>query len=190
MKVFNLSPQRSGTKSFHALCLKNNLLSAHYPGPYLDDRAGATVPTLDADQLWHICADYYAAADVFSDFPTPLVYKQALRAYPDAKFVLIRRDVDAWVRSVRTLTTDRDLSWLERFFYHSTIHSTFGGKGLEPYTDTELKTAYEEFYSKVLATLILHGASFFVGWLESPNLGSKLANFLDLEFAEPMEHLY
>ena len=39
--------------------------------------------------------------DVFEDWPWPLVYKQCLEKYPDAKFVLtIRADAEEWFRSL------------------------------------------------------------------------------------------
>jgi len=43
-------------------------------------------------------ADNY---DVFEDWPWPLVYKQCLEKYPDAKFILtIRADAEEWFRSL------------------------------------------------------------------------------------------
>ena len=39
--------------------------------------------------------------DVFEDWPWPLIYKQCLERYPDAKFVLtIRADAEEWFRSL------------------------------------------------------------------------------------------
>jgi hypothetical protein len=45
--------------------------------------------------------DITSKYDVFEDWPWPLVYKQCLDKYPDAKFILtVRKDPEEWFRSL------------------------------------------------------------------------------------------
>ncbi len=177
MKVFNVSPHRSGTQSFHHFCAAHGLASAHWPGAEIDEAARHALPNLDSALLWQLCAGYFAGARVFSDFPTALIYPHAAAEVPDARFVLIRRDPADWAMSVRRHTHGRDLGYLESFFYHRALGRQ-NPPNLNGYGSLALIQAYRDHCATAEALLAAVGAPLFAGSLDDPTMPARLAAFL------------
>jgi len=177
MKIFNVSPHRSGTQSFHQFCRLHGIASAHWPGSDLDREARGALPQFDTALLWRICAEYFTSADAFSDFPTALVYRHALEKWPNARFVLIGREPAEWVRSVIRHTQDRDLGYLERFFYQGALGWREQAR-LCAYSEAELAAAYRNHHAGAQAFLEARSAHLFVGALGDPAMPGRLADFM------------
>ena len=101
-KIFSIGFHRTGTRSLHTFLQSLGLNSVHWPTvvdgvsyetrviPYLRDRrmiVAALAPLIES-------------RDAFNDVPFAALYKELAEAYPSAKFILIRRDVDQWWESV------------------------------------------------------------------------------------------
>jgi len=187
MKVFNISPHRSGTRSFHEFCAAHGLRSAHWCGHVLDEAAEAALPALDSEELFIAAQGHFTTADVFSDLPCPLLYRELLRAWPDSKFVVVRRDPMAWTASVRRHTDGRNLEPLERFFYWAWCIEQ--RETMAPYSDAELLAAYHGYLRETTEALTRAGVDFRVFELSDPGIGAAIADFLGIEQTHPFEHI-
>ncbi len=179
MKVFNISPHRSGTRSFHAFCAAHGLISSHWPEAAFDQACEQALGALDEEALWEVSMAHFAAGEVFSDLPCPMIYRQALAAWPEARFVIVRRDPDAWVASVRRHAGGRDLSYLEKFFYWSVCGERW--ERIDHYSDTILAQGYARFMQDAGDYLINREARVGRFDLMSPALGRELGAFLEFD---------
>lgn len=118
MYVFNISYHRNATTSFHNYIEKMGYKSMHNVSATLNHVAGVTnnilitedwlEPMYTADEFVEKYTDSLinfiknSEFRAFSDNPYPLFYKQLAKEFPDAKFILFRRDSDKWLNSVTT----------------------------------------------------------------------------------------
>jgi hypothetical protein len=177
VKVYNISPHRSGTRSFHAFCCAHGLRSAHWCGPEAEEGARALANYVEPRDLvvWSGFHDYYASADIFSDFPTPLTWRSIRESERDAKFILIERDANAWVRSVRSHKGDVPLTMLERIFYRR-ITGKFAAR-IGEYSDDELVHGYGYYMGGAVRDFADRDDMLFVR-LEDPLIGERVAEFM------------
>lgn len=178
MAVIVLSPARSGTTSvesvlrilgynvyqgmkhafIHAKRGENRYpewseaLDAKYPSnPYANKKFNATIKPYDTEDFDKILGNY----DAMVGWPASCFPDEMLQAYPDAKIIVMDRDVEGWVNSMqRTLCTR--LTWrsweillpLENGLIRDTIRC--GQRCLAVWTDGDmwnkenLKRHYEE----------------------------------------------
>ena len=194
-KVFNISPHRSGTRSFHAWCCAHGIWAQHWCGPSAEDladsRLGHARNCPSPWRLWSAFREYYAEGDVFSDLPTPLTYQAALTEAPGAKFVLILRDPQEWVRSVRHHKGQAPFTAMERLFYGQ-ITETWPGdsSGVHDYSDTALADGYRGYVREATVAVRRAGASLFVGGLGDPALGPMLAEFMGFQQVHAFGHVH
>jgi hypothetical protein len=195
MKVFNISPHLSGTRSFASFCGAHGLRVAHWCGPEEEARVQARLGELGDHQLdfalqtclWSEFAAYFEAADVFADFPTPLIYPVPLDLRQDAKFVLVRRDTGAWIKSVRRHIGGKPMTFLEWLFYtHITGRSAIS---IDDYTDQLLADAYEEYMLMIDIDFAFSRQKLLVVNLGDGDIGERIAAFLNFEkkFGYPWE---
>lgn len=177
MKIFNLSPHRSGTKSFTQFCNSAGFHSAHWLGNAIDDLMEYATSAAD---VWPVVKLIIPKYDVFSDLPWPIVYP--FISDVDAKFVLIRRVPATWLASVRRHTAGRSLSYLESLFY-LTLTGRYE-KTLDKYSDDELLRRYMDFVVEIMMSKTDLG----VFDLEDPNLSKALAEYLGIS-EQPFAHI-
>jgi hypothetical protein len=182
MKVFNISPHRSGTRSFHVFCGAHGLRSAHWPEAAFDQACEPALGGLDEAALWEVAVAHFEQGEVFSDLPCPLIYRQALAAWPEARFVLVRREPAAWIASVRRHAGGRHLSYLEKFFYWSLCGQRL--ERIDQYSDACLARGYAGFVRDAEAYLAREGARVESFDLTSATLGRELAAFLGFEMRQ------
>ncbi|GIX30000.1 MAG: hypothetical protein KatS3mg124_0472 [Porticoccaceae bacterium] len=89
-KIFVLGLSRTGTTSLHVALALMGFASVHYP-------AAAARRWLAGNFRAGLLADF----DACLDLPTPLYYPQLDAVYPGSRFILLERDEDAWLDSVR-----------------------------------------------------------------------------------------
>jgi Sulfotransferase domain len=114
--IFNLSPHRMGTRSFTQFFADHGFTALHWQDA-LDPVAEDALRAMDTELLWGRVAAGLGDHVVASDLPWPTLFRHAAYVYPRARFVITLCDVDAWIASTRRHTRDRDLSYLEKFFY-------------------------------------------------------------------------
>lgn len=120
--VFVLGDSRTGTTSLHRYFMDSGLWSIHY---FVDEVSQiAAEDGFDRHYYEHFrkfveTSDYNA----FSDYPTRNYFRELLRDYPDALFILsVRKDTEAWRGSMKRFFKDDDevLRSLPRL---TTLHS-------------------------------------------------------------------
>ncbi len=178
-KVFNISLHRSGTQSFQKFMQAHGLRAAHWPGRDFETTCAGAVENLDTEMVWRALEGIRAHHDTFCDLPYPLVYKEAANQYPDAKFLLILREVGSWIASVRRLIGERPLSTFEKFQLWSISPHRFGL--LTDYKDMDLERAYLSHISRTAEFMLKKGVSFRIFWLNDQRLGSQCADYLGFD---------
>lgn len=118
-KVFVLSLHRSGTTSVHHLLRALGYKSLHWPirDGDRDIRAEVAGHESDLEFVWSSLSSLVSRRDSFSDVPFPVLYKQAARDFPDAKYILVTREPNSWLRSVRSHIGFRKFRVYERVQY-------------------------------------------------------------------------
>jgi hypothetical protein len=180
-KIFNISLHRSATMSFVRFCEANGLRCQHWPGRPFDIAQRGAFERMDLEAVWQ---DYAAAflgqAEVFADVPVPFLYRRIHQALPDAKFVLVRRALPGWIKSVRHHGRDgRKLDVLERMQYRFITGKTI--TTMDELTDQDLLYGHEAFTEGALSYLAGTGADFMFSELADPALGPRLAAFLGFD---------
>ena len=163
--IFNISPHRSGTKSYVAFCEQAGLRARHWPGEEFDAQ-------VEKGSLWRLATSLIPSADVFADLPWPNLFACVAANYPEAKFVFIRRDVLDWINSARRHTNERNLSHLEKRFYLYLLGNDIDR--LCQVSDSELTRAYCWFLHTVRLEL---GSRLTIFDLEDRYLGRRLAAY-------------
>lgn len=181
-RVFNVSLHRSGTKSFIDLCVRNKLRSLWWPGIGFDLLCRPALHNLDRRYIWNLYKCICEGHDAFADLPVPLLYRELMAEAPDAKFLLILRPAQDWVRSVRRRFQGQPLNILPRFLY-----SSLGArlvKDLGDLSDEVLEGAYESFNCRVAEEAKAQGVRFETFQLNDPQIGRKLAKYIGLELTD------
>jgi len=91
MRIFGLGLSRTGTTSLHVATAALGISSAHYP--------------LELAYHWlagDFGAQHFSRYTAYYDVPVCCYYPVLDQLYPDAKFILTVRDVDAWLDSCET----------------------------------------------------------------------------------------
>jgi hypothetical protein len=179
VKIFNLSLHRSGTQSFHSFLGSHGFKAAHWPGWTFEELCAEAVDRLDTGAVWMTLKEVLAECDVFCDLPYPVLYQEAFAAYPEAKFLLILRDVRGWMNSVRKHIGNRPLSIYERFQYWS--YSSDRPDRLDGYSERDLETIYLSHVASVTRFMREKKASFGIFWLTDPDIGNQCANYFNFK---------
>jgi hypothetical protein len=179
-KIFNLSLDRSAAPHFIEFCEANGVKGQCWPGPAFDEAVKPALRGMNLDFVWQTYQPYLQQADAFADIPVPLFYRHAYETFPDAKFVLLLRAPQSWIKSVRHHCRDsRALDVLERMQYYFAFGRAI--LKLDEMTDLELFDGYEHFTEIVTCYYVSMKANFIVLDLAEPDVGPKLARFLDFE---------
>lgn len=108
--------------------------------------------------------------DAVQDMPWPLFYKELHDLYPDAKFILTKRDTDKWIRSVVNYFASI------RVPMNKTIYKVPCAEGYEK----EYKTIYDKHNDSVLD--FFKGKANFIIMEQGKNFNYEtLCNFLKIE---------
>lgn len=88
-RVFGIGLSRTGTKSMHQALRHLGYRSEHFPTHLLGVAGGNLTLDLDAVRHYEAITDTVASA----------FFRELDARYPDARFILTVRDIDAWLRS-------------------------------------------------------------------------------------------
>lgn len=92
-KIFGIGFHKTGTKSL-AAALSGFGYRVHGPGLVKDTHACASMANLQ-QAAWPLIDQF----DAFQDNPWPVLWRELVAAFPDARFILTLRDEDAWFGS-------------------------------------------------------------------------------------------
>lgn len=131
-KVFCVGFQKTGTTSLgKALNIMGYKVQGYYPF-----RSMAQKKDLTFDDIWECAKDVLHKYDAFKDTPWPVLYKRLDREFPNAKFILIKRDPERWIKSVTddfgnypnqihhliygsAFPLGNERSWIDRYNFHN-----------------------------------------------------------------------
>jgi hypothetical protein len=115
-KIFNLSLQKNGTKSFHLFCKNKGLKSLHWlPDNPLNFEQYSKEHFEIVNNISKHCYsvnsidllygyyknNFFENYDSFCDFPISLFYDKIIEEYPKSIFILFYRSTNEWINSVR-----------------------------------------------------------------------------------------
>ncbi len=185
-RIFVLSLHRTGTQSTQQFLLDAGINSLHTPtgrsnlSYYFNARRNWSGRETDLGFIFehmmkNIAEDYEAVIDDIG-----VLYEEAYKQYPDAKFILVFREPEAWAKSVRKHIDERELVASERVQYWKYLTE-------KPETITDVpnerlaemcsnhKTQVEAFFEA------RPEADFVSADLNDSALGQKLSRFLGIE---------
>jgi hypothetical protein len=190
MKCFVIGLHRTGTRSVTSF-LSSSLKVLQYPVRHngIELQNQILGRENDLDFIAETLRPAFDAYDAITDVPTPVLYRQLLRLYPTAKFILLLRNPFDWVRSVRSHIGERSLWPYERVQYWQYL----------PWRPTRL--ADEVSNEQLLQMNALHTtrvigffseaapANLGVFDLSADDTGRRIAFFLGIENDAPLPHI-
>lgn len=189
-KIFCVSFQKVGTTSLHEFLLASGLTCCHGPhhvdGIDYMEKVGATDE--DPAGVAKVLGPVIERFDAHCDVPWPGLYAVLAERYPNARFILMRRDLDAWWGSLSS-------HWSLRLFDHQLTPFEYvqyrpylgNGKRVVSLKDkARLLDAHEAHLEEVPRRLA--GRQLLVLELEDPDKSAKLSSFLGLAVGVPYPH--
>ncbi|ACA89175.1 sulfotransferase [Shewanella woodyi] len=167
-KAFIIGLPRSGTTSVSVALLEHGFKVAHQ---------GFTKQTFEL-------------ADIVSDAPCFSDYKQLARLYPQAKFIYLDRELEAWVPSMQMLLSrmlphlDRKTGRFHPILKRSFSHSFGVGEVSDPMDGQHLVECYQRHKKAVFeffCSVEQHQDNFMSINISEEGSLSKLLNFLSFE---------
>ena len=125
-KIFCVSLSRNGTTSFHNYMESFGLKSIHYPRVLFTqmEKVGQEIPKkkpklsivgrvllsrLIQKENKQDALEVLENFEAFSDLPINLLYKSLSKIYPNAIFILIERDIEKWLKSMKWILEEQAL---------------------------------------------------------------------------------
>lgn len=190
MKCFVLSLHRSGTSSASVLLERLGIRTIHWPGRHNKIKLTQMIVGRETDlefvldTIMPVLNKHDAAADV----PIPVLYRQLQDRFPEAKWILILRNPEDWVRSIRERIGDRELRPFERVQYWHYFPAR--PAHLADMTDVELISMYNRHTEEVIGfSRSLGSEKLGVFELYDPRSGSAIAAFLGRAGEYVMPHV-
>jgi len=151
----------------------------HWPGKMFDKACNAAIESLDYNFCYKLYSSWLNDADCFADLPLPIISDALIKNYPEAKFIIIFRAADEWLRSARKHVEKRSCDNLELLQY-----SLLTGEvkpHLKDYTDKEMIVGYKKFHVDLVNKLAKNKSDFIVLELDDENISGKLSSFLGID---------
>lgn len=187
MRLFNASLHRTATQSFAAACSRNGIACAHWLGAAFDEECRPFLGNCDLDALWRSYAARIVDADACADLPCPILYRQAARAYPSARFLVVERRPTRWLASVRRHTAGRALTVIEQLSYWWLTGER--RDRLDQYAEAQLLAAYVGHSVRATAELRALGVSHALLSLDAPDFAARIADFAGFAMDRRFPHV-
>lgn len=129
-KIFCIGLSRSGTTSLNYALKQLGFKSLHFPFQLYFDKHSSLISN----------------ADAFSDTPIPMIYQELDQLYPGSKFILTKRNKEAWLNSMEWLFKDGKVKWWWGYHVHE-YHMKF--YGTKKFDREILSKKYDLFHDEV-----------------------------------------
>ena len=182
VRYFNLSLHRSATRSFCHFCDAIGLRACHWPGLEWDEGCRGLRPKAVALRFM---ADF-SNFDAYADIPIPSIYRDLSPKYPNAKFLLILREPEEWLQSVRRHIGGRSLYPLEQLQYKSITRRKISY--ISQLSDSQLLKGYRRHENQVRRFFKKQSERLAVFDLATENLSEKLSEFLGVSSLQDFPH--
>lgn len=190
-KIFNLSLQKNGTKSFHLFCKNKGLNSLHwlpenplnfeqYNNEHFEAIENISKCSYEDNSIELLYTYYknnfFEKYDSFCDFPIPIFYNKIMEEYPGSIFLLFYRDVDEWINSIRRhYLNEGNNNFFDKLIYFNLSNIK---KNIVDYTNEELKQIYLQHIQNVLIKSVANKINLYIIYLKSNCLNSVLNNII------------
>lgn len=190
-KYFILSLHRSGTRSVTELLEGFGLRIVHWPVRYngwKQLRPKIIGRETDLDTVMDVIEPVINKNDGLSDVPVPVLYRQLDERYPNAHFILVRRNTADWIRSVRRFVGDRPFDPYECVQYWHYLPAR--PKSLAEISDGELAEMNARHASAVQGYFARAERTKFAAFnLENQDTGKGIAEFIGADFDTILPHI-
>jgi hypothetical protein len=190
LKCVVLSLHRSGTRSTTELLGQLGLATTHWPAYHngIDVRPQIAGRETQLEAVYETIAPIVDDSEAVADVPFPVLYPQLHERFPAVSYILVQRDPQRWLESVRKHGAGRQFGPYERVQYWQYFPERPGT--IDALADRDLLWMQEEHRTRVerffadrepdrLRTLTL----------EDPDVATKIAAFLGYEEAGPLPHV-
>lgn len=193
MKVFVVSLHRCATQSVAVFLTQAGFSSCHFPSIVdgVDYESQVTGRETDLHSITGLLRPVFDSFEALSDLPLPVLYRQIDAAYPNSRFIAIRRDPHDWLRSVRRHCGSRPLSPYERVQYWRYLPER--PTSLDEVADDRLLEMYDQHYRAVREyfgerddLLLLDLEDVRIGSRLSTFLGTRVIEFPRVDYKNPM----
>lgn len=176
-KIFIVSLHRSATQSTDLFLRNLGLRTCHWPSTVdgIDYESQCVGIETEARRIFELLRPVFETHDAVSDSPMPIIYEELSAAYPDAKFIAVRRDPTDWLHSVRRHTRFRELEIYERVQYWRYLQSR--PTRLDDVEDAALIEMHR-IHHEGLSAHFSGRNNFLALDLADPQIGRKLSAFL------------
>jgi hypothetical protein len=178
-KVFIISLHRCATHSTARFLENSGFSVLHWAADLggIDLQSRIIGAETDPAKIVQILKPALNLFDAAADVPLPAIYRELDAVYPDAKFILVRRNPSDWVRSVRQHCHSRLLDPYERAQYWRYLADRPAKLNAVP--DVALEQMCLRHYREVAGHFDDRGRLLSVD-LGDPDIGRKLGAFLNV----------
>jgi hypothetical protein len=190
MKCIVLSLHRSGTSSASVLLERLGIRTIHWPGRHNGVKLPRKIVGHETDLAFVVdtIMPLLKLHDAAADVPIPVLYPQLQDHFPAAKWILLVRKPEDWVRSVRTHIGERPLRPFERVQYWRYFPAQ--PDYLTDLADADLVSMYDRHTEEVVGFARRFGPDKLgVFDLYDPQCGSNVARFMGFDGDYAMPHL-
>lgn len=181
-KVVCLSLGRNGTQSLTQFLVDSGYKTLHW----IDQKDYQKSFNIDSQyNLMKYVESVEDKYDALTDISYATSYDFFNKKYKDAKFILITRDVESWIKSMRKHTAD-----LEKMFGLFDIHPivktvysqyvNLNNKTMRQVTDEDFVNIYSR-HTETILNYFKDLNNFIHVDLTDPEIGKKISNFLNVE---------
>lgn len=179
-KVFVVSLHRCGTRSTARFLKELGLRSLHRPTEAggVDLLKAVAGREADLEAVADVMAPAIDAADAIADVPVPAIYDILARRYGKARFILVWRDTNDWIDSVRRHS--REIGYLSPYgrALYWRYFPRLRPRKIDELSDLELLWMESRHTAEVISYFRSRPERLGVFHITDPEIGSKISRFL------------
>ena len=178
-RIFVISLHRCATQSTALFIGIAGIRALHWAAAVdgVDYQSKIIGAETDPARIVEILRPVLDGVEALADVPLPAIYQELDASYPNAKFIAVRRDPLAWLRSVRRHCASRALDPYECAQYWRYLPDR--PPTLDGVTDAALVQMFQRHYQEVASHFEGRDKLLLVD-LADPDIGRKLASFLNV----------
>lgn len=190
-KYFVLSLHRAGTRSTSELLESLGIRVVHWPvrlNGWKELRPKIIGRETDLDFVTEVLKPVINKSDGMSDVPIPVLYRPLAERYPNARFILMRRNTTDWISSVRKHIGDDPFDPFERVQYWHYFPSR--PSSITELSDEDLAGMCTRHYSEIRTHFATSDKTRFAEFhLEDPTTGADIAAFVGTHIDGKLPHV-
>ena len=186
-KTFVLSMHRCGTRSVSEFLDAHGFRVRHCPKMFdgVDHQNIVRLRENDLDFVARWLKRIFDEYEVISDVPVPVIYRQLMEMYPEARFILVIRPAADWVKSVRRHCGGREFKPFERCQYWAYVKGR--PDSIDAISDAALGRAFHKHTEAVVREIPRERLGVF--HLYAGDLGDRILRFMGASYGAEFPHV-